>query len=124
MSQKTIPIPSTATLDDVLREVRGVRGDLDICIEQGQTTGQAVARLQQDVEELKAGRRTHSEAVRKESSVNLEQDAAIAALHTKLDRLTGIAEKLEKVAANPMVRRIAYAAGGAVLTYLAARGYR
>lgn len=49
-----------------------------------------------------------------------KHDAAIAVLHQKVDRVLAIIERLDKIAANPLVRRIAYLVGAAVLAYLTA----
>lgn len=60
---------------------------------------------------------------------NTKQDVAIAQIANEVKGLKdsqlvqlNILMKLDAVAANPLVRRVAYAIGGAVLTYLAARG--
>lgn len=79
----------------------------------------------------------HSGGTRQLSQNDGKQDAAIAnaitrlervetavsSIETKTDRQTAILERLNDVAANPMVRRVAYAVGGAVLAYLTARGW-
>ena len=53
----------------------------------------------------------------------------LIAAHAKIDRLdtetskqTAILERLDKVAANPMVRRVAYAVGTLIVGYAAAKG--
>lgn len=68
-------------------------------------------------------------------------DEAAQAFHEKADKIdaveaetlkqskelakqTELLERLDKVAAHPMVRRVAYAVGAAVLTYLTAKGMK
>lgn len=89
---------------------------------------------QKDLEDRVA---RHSGGTRQLSETDAKHDAAIAnaitrlervetavqSIEAKTDRQTAILEKLESVAANPMVRRVAYAVGGAVLAYLTARGW-
>lgn len=48
--------------------------------------------------------------------------AAVADLNRTQATQLEILERLDKVAANPMVRRVAYALGSAVLVYLASKG--
>lgn len=81
--------------------------------------------------------RSRSDRVRSESEVNLKQSAAIASLiekgdklerslaevHRKTDAQTAILVRLESVAANPIVRKIAYAVAGAFLAYAIQRGW-
>lgn len=79
-----------------------------------------------------ADERAKSNSIRAKSlsEEDAKQDSAIATLvqdvaalkETQATQLAILA-RLDKVAANPMVRRVAYAAGGAVLAYLAARGH-
>lgn len=80
--------------------------------------------------------RKHSGGIQKVSVNDASQDAAIAslvvdmavvkpaveALQVTQTKQLAILEKLDKVAANPMVRRIAYAVGTAVLAWLGAKG--
>jgi hypothetical protein len=74
--------------------------------------------------------KSNSIRVKSESEANLKQDGAISELVTKVDGLEktqaaqlAILERLDKVAANPVVRRTAYAIATALLGYLAAKGY-
>lgn len=76
------------------------------------------------------GRTTaHSIKVRSISESDLTQNAELAKeraareeLSKRVDELLSIARELRAIAANPMVRRVAYAAGSAVLFYLASKG--
>lgn len=144
---KTIELPAMtdrALLEDLTRvvksgfsEVRLLRADVDLLVGD-------LASLKVDVRELQKWKigseerqEKHSGGLQQNSSVNLKQDAAIAnaitrlervetavsSIETKTDRQTVILERLNEVAANPMVRRVAYAVGGAVLAYLTARGW-
>lgn len=72
---------------------------------------------------------TNSVRARSASEVDVQHDATIASIVTDVALLktsqakqTAILERLDAIAANPMVRRVAYAIGGLILTYLAARG--
>jgi len=82
--------------------------------------------------------RKHSGGIQKVSVNDASQDAAIASLVTDMaivkptvesmqvtqTKVLSILERLDKVAANPIVRRIAYGVGTLVLGYLASRGIR
>ncbi len=48
--------------------------------------------------------------------------AKIDRVEEKTDRQTAILERLDKIAANPMVRRVAYAVGVIILGYATAKG--
>lgn len=65
---------------------------------------------------------SNSMRVKDGSKVDLAHDAAIAELKTKVDESLAILTRLDKVAANPMVRRVAYAVGVALLAWLSAKG--
>lgn len=65
------------------------------------------------------------------SEVDLQHEATIGRLVVDVANLTttqgtqlDILRRLDAVAANPMVRRVAYAVGAALLAYLTARGMR
>lgn len=55
----------------------------------------------------------------KKDVANVKAD--VARLEQKTDVQTQILERLEKITEHPMVRRIAYAVGGILLTYLGAK---
>lgn len=81
-------------------------------------------------EEAEARMRTNSLRAQAPSSHDIETASALAeevkareALDKKVDELLDIARDLRKVAANPMVRRVAYAVGSAILFWLASKGY-
>ncbi len=72
----------------------------------------------------------HSGGLARGSDVDARHDAAISTLivdvaHLKETQSTQLAilRRLDAVAANPMVRKVAYAVGGAILSYLALKGY-
>lgn len=74
--------------------------------------------------------RNQSERVRGESRTNEDQNGAIAKLVVDVEALAKVQEtqlailtRLDSVAANPMVRRVAYVFGSAVLAYLASKGW-
>lgn len=96
-----------------------------------------IATLETRVKHVEERQDRGSDRVRKESDVNLKQDAALAevlvtqkahgeklaALTVAQDEQLSILKRLDAVAANPLVRRIAYAVATALLTYLAAKGW-
>lgn len=51
-------------------------------------------------------------------------ESETAAQSAELAKQTALLERLDKVAAHPMVRRLAYLIGAAVLTYLTAKGVK
>lgn len=108
---------------------------------QGDTTRDLAKRMT-SLEERQTGlenrQASNSMRVRGVSEVDIKHDAAIASLVTelaevkaetaeqtkKLDASFAILERLDKVAANPLVRRVAYVVGTAFLTWLAAKGVK
>lgn len=46
----------------------------------------------------------------------------VLAVEAKLDKALSILERLDKIAASPMVRRVAYAVGALILMYAGAKG--
>ena len=71
-----------------------------------------------------------SDRVKGESQTNLDQSRDIAAVITKVEKLEttqaqqlAILTRLDAVAANPTVRKVAYALATALLAYLAAKGW-
>lgn len=100
----------------------------------GDSNGQMLQNLQQRLtlvegrtDKLESRASRNSDRAKSAALTDDKHDAAIATLNTKLDVNThkteqalAILERLDKVAANPMVRRIAYAVGLALLAWLAA----
>lgn len=89
-------------------------------------TAQDLAKRMTNLEE-RAGKiedrqASNSMRARSASQVDMTHDAAIAELKQKVDASLAILERLDKVAANPMVRRVAYAVGVALLAWLSAKG--
>lgn len=65
------------------------------------------------------------------SEIDIKHDAAIAKLMSEIEALSAAHEKqlaillkLEKVAENPLVRKLAYAIGMALMAYLASKGIK
>ena len=93
--------------------------------------GQRVSTLE-GAERLREERaRKHSGGIARVSENDSKQDAAIGVLVTDVANLKetqatqlAILRRLDAVAANPMVRRVAYAVAVAVLGYFAATGRR
>jgi DNA repair ATPase RecN len=122
------------TLDAILSEVRAGREEsnqrfdklettVDTLLEDGKSANKRMTQIEVRMDMFEDRGTKHSSGVRHLSETDAKHDAAIAMLHTKVDRLTSIAERLDKVAANPMVRRVAYAVGSAILAYLATKGW-
>lgn len=93
--------------------------------------GQRVSSLEAAEARREERARKHSGGIARVSENDSKQDAAIGVLVSDVANLKetqatqlAILKRLDAVAANPMVRRVAYAVGGAVLAYLAAKGYR
>jgi hypothetical protein len=116
------------TLDAILSEVRAGREEsnqrfdklettVDTLLEDGKSANKRMTQIEVRMDMFEDRGTKHSSGVRHLSETD------IAMLHTKVDRLTSIAERLDKVAANPMVRRVAYAVGSAILAYLATKGW-
>lgn len=91
--------------------------------------GQRVSTLESAESDRQDRARKHSMGINKVSVNDAKQDAAIAKVMTDVADLKetqatqlAILQRLDKVAANPMVRRVAYAVGAAILTYLASKG--
>ncbi len=51
-------------------------------------------------------------------------EGVVARIEAKTDQQTALLERLDKVAANPLVRKIAYGLAMLLLSYLAARGFK
>ncbi len=88
-----------------------------------------LGRMEREVDEVKGRQNDGSMRIKAESKANLEQDAAMAHVIAKVASLEetqtqqlAILKRLDAVAANPMVRRVAYAIGSAILIYLASKG--
>lgn len=91
--------------------------------------GKRLTSIESRVGEAEARLNNGSLRAKELSGVDLKHDAAIAQLVTDVaevkatnEKQLAILTKLENVAANPMVRRIAYALGTLILGYLAAKG--
>jgi hypothetical protein len=92
--------------------------------------GGEIGRLGERVDKLEGRSETNSTRVKATTEDNIKQDAAIASILIDVAALKetqaaqlAILERLDKIAANPMVRRVAYAVATAALGYLAAKGY-
>jgi hypothetical protein len=124
-------ISLTERVNSGFAEMRVMRHDIDLLVG-------GISSLKIDVRDLQRWKlaseerqEQHSVRVGRESDHNLQQDSAISKLVTDVaslketqDTQLTILLKLDKVAANPMVRRVAYAVGTAALGYLTARGMK
>lgn len=139
------------TLDAVLTEMRAMRVEqrastqeltdkvdaltitVDTLQHDAKDTRLRLGRMERELDEVKDRQTNASVRVKGESEVNLKQDAAIAMVITKVDRLeqktdaqTAILEKLadgaKQVASNPKVQLLAGILWTALLGYLASKG--
>lgn len=92
--------------------------------------GKRLTGVEERVHDLETARRDNSMRAKASSAVDLEHDAAIQRLSADVKALaesanaqTAILQRLDKVAANPTVRRVGYALAMALLSYLAAKGW-
>lgn len=92
-------------------------------------TRMRLGRIEREVDEVKNRQTDNSMRVKATSDENLTQDSAIALIATEVAGLKttqgqqlAILQRLDAVAANPMVRRVAYAVALAILSYLASKG--
>lgn len=129
----TKPLPKVEVpqgqLDAVLLELRIMR-------EEGKAARDELRALRTEVKEERERNDRHSDGVKQLSHSDNKQDATIGAIlvdveHLKkeqarviniLERIEVVLEKLERVAANPLVRRIAYTIGAGLLAWLAHKG--
>lgn len=116
--------------EDTNARLSGIENTVDTLVEDGKAANQRMTRLELRMDQVDKRASNQSERVRQASDVDLRHDAAIASLVTRSETLEGkvdaqlaILARLDAVAANPMVRRVAYALGAAVLSYLAAKGW-
>ncbi len=93
--------------------------------------GRRMTEMERRVGGMEDRQTTNSVRVRSTTDENLKQDSAISSIVVDVASLKetqatqlAILQKLDKVAANPMVRRVAYAVGTATLGYLASRGMK
>jgi hypothetical protein len=132
ISTKQLPkveVPQS-TLDAILTEVRQSRTDnADKFVEVSTRLDQMNSRIGELEQRPIVVSGSLRAKVDNESQTNMVQDAAIATLvtdvaslkETQQTQLT-ILTRLDAVAANPMVRKVAYAIGGAILAWLAGTG--
>lgn len=127
-------------LDQIISTLAGVNTKVDTVIGGQLEHSAELGSLKQRVAVLEEARKNDSMPAKvvRVTDNDAKQDAAIAQVITdvaavKADVATvqavqakqlAILERLDKVAANPMVRRVAYAIGAAILAYLGARGIK
>lgn len=92
--------------------------------------GERLVRVEIRQRDLEERMTRNSTRVGSESQTNMKQDAAISTLVADVSELKktqdeqlGILKRLDAVAAHPMVRKVAYAVGLALLSYLATKGW-
>lgn len=135
---KTKEIPAVtdrALLEDLTRSVKEgfteLRADIQLVSTDVSIVKDRVRVVEERVRTIEDDRRNDSMPAKvvRVTDNDAKQDAAIALIVTKVDKLEvtqqkqlAILTRLDEVAANPMVRRVAYAVGAALLAYLTARG--
>lgn len=121
---------------------RAMRADLSLVANEVDTVKERIGTLEERTNAIDGWRKNNSERVRglaeQTSEHDLTHDAKIAseivarqALEMKVDGLvaatsaqTAILQRIERLASNPIVKQAATAIGAAILTWLAAKGYR
>jgi len=139
-AQTPKPLQIETLLQDVLRETKETRDTIAKVDGKVESLSKVVVTMGMDVAKINienaARARRHSGNISRVSDNDLKQDAAIAhviteqaeakatlsAILEKTDLQTEILKDLRSIAANPMVRRVGYAIGIAILGYLASRG--
>lgn len=136
------------TLDAVLSEVRAMRveqqetahtlrADIQLVANDVSLVKQRVSLVERRQDDHEERAKNNSVRARSVTENDSKQDGAIATLVADVSVLKtdvkslretqgtqlAILERLDKVAANPMVRRVAYAVGSAILVWLTARGW-
>lgn len=114
----------------IYSDLDGIKTRQDLHATQVKDLGGEIARVGERVRVLEEARTTNSVRVKSMTEEDAKQDTAIAQLVTDVAALKetqatqlAILVRLDKVAANPMVRRVAYTIATALLGYLAAKGY-
>jgi hypothetical protein len=121
---------SEDTLNSVLSEVRAARADIHLVSNDVTIVKDRVRLVEMRLDDHDSRAKRNSERAQGTSKVDMAQDSAIATLLADVSSLKetqatqlAILTKLDAVAANPMVRRVAYAIGAAILAYLASKGW-
>ncbi len=143
---KTRDLPAAGPVEVALRQltvsVERMNGNIDSLMEDGKASNQRMSRFEVRLDGLEGRISRNSEGARgladRTSSADLAHDAKIAEeitrrqdlaqrltiIEMKTDAQTVMLERLVRVAANPLVQKIATAAGTAVLTWLTMRGLK
>ena len=123
-----VPAWAVALKESVDEGFRELRGDISLVANDVTLVKERVAIVESRVGVVESRQDSNSMRAKEMSGVDMKHDAAIAQLVTDVaevkatnEKQLAILTKLESVAANPMVRRIAYALGTLILTYLAAK---
>lgn len=123
----------TGELRRAQSDIRGLRADVTEIQEwKGKVEGTVMPRLdthsikvQQISDNDLSQQKDIADGIIKQTAFAAELEGfkkSLSSIEAKTDAQTAILTELRKVAANPMVRRVAYALGAALLVYLKARG--
>lgn len=117
-------------LDKLEAKVDNLTDSVDVLQHDAKDTRLRLGRMERELDEVKDRQTKNSMRAQQGTDADMAHEAAIAALVVDVAALKetqakqlAILEHLNRVAANPMVRRVAYAVGSALLAYLAAKGY-
>lgn len=125
-----VPAWAVALTEKVQHGFSEVKADISLVANDVSIAKDRIGVVENRVKQLEDRSETNSVRARGASEVDMKHEAVIADIVVKVDSLTktqetqlAILTRLDAVAANPMVRRVAYAVGAAVLAYLASKGW-
>lgn len=120
----------TLGFERVNSDIAVVKNRQEVQAAQMKDLGSKIGRLGERVDKLEGRTDATSQRVGQESNHNLQQDSAISTIVTDVAdlketqaRQLAILERLDKVTANPMVRRVAYAIGALIIGWAVSKGY-
>jgi hypothetical protein len=99
ITMKAVQVPETQ-LDEILRTMKEVKATVGTIADDQIEMRKDVSGLREDVDGLKEREGDRSMRVRQESDVNLKQDAAVANVITRLERVEGNQETAAKERAD------------------------
>lgn len=130
-------LAAPATIDDVMKEVRGVRADLSLVAGDVHAVKDRIRLVEKRLDGHDELAEVAGAKEQRISEKDLAHEAAIGSLVVDVNGLKAdvaslketqatqlaILQRLDRFAANPLVRRLAWVVGTAVLSYLASKGW-
>lgn len=130
-------LAASATIDDVMKEVRGVRADLSLVAGDVHAVKDRIRLVEKRLDGHDELAKVAGAKEQRISEKDLAHEAAIGSLVVDVNGLKtdvaslketqatqlAILQRLDRLAANPLVRRLAWVVGTAVLSYLASKGW-